>query len=43
MTKLITKISQLDVRVINFGSFVIVGILAPIIIQSPGMIGGVSG
>ena len=43
MTKLITKISQLDVRVLNFGLFVIVGILAPVIIQSPGMIGGVSG
>ena len=44
MTKLITKISQLDVRVLNFGLFVIVGILTPIIIQqAPGMPGGVSG
>ncbi len=44
MTKLATKISQLDVRVLNFGLFVIVGILVPLIIQqAPGMGGGVSG
>lgn len=44
MTKIATKISQLDVRVLSFGFFVVVGILVPLIMQqAPGMPGGVSG
>lgn len=44
MTKIATKISQLDPRVVRLALFVVFGILVPFIIpQAPGMPGGVSG
>ncbi len=43
MSSIIIKISQLDPRIIRLGMFIVVGLLAPIIVNSPGLPGGISG
>lgn len=43
MSSIITKISQIDPRFLSFGMFVLFGILAPVIVNAPGLPGGISG
>jgi hypothetical protein len=43
MSSIITKICQIDPRFIRFGMFIVVGLLAPIIVNSPNLPGGISG
>lgn len=43
MSTIITKICQIDPRVVRFAMFILVGILTPIIVNAPGVPGGISG
>lgn len=43
MSSIITKISQIDPRFLSFGMFILFGILAPVVLNSPNLPGTISG
>jgi hypothetical protein len=43
MSTIITKICQIDPRVVRFAMFVLIGLLTPLVLNAPGLPGGISG